>query len=76
MGIVLDKVSILKKRNNSYLYKDVSFNFNNDYYLLDGKNGIGKSVLLKEIVKLYNSQTAISKNTNKTFNNTDIDDLY
>jgi len=30
----------------------------------------------EEIVKLYNSQTAISKNTNKTFNNTDIDDLY
>ena len=30
----------------------------------------------EEIVKLYNSQTAISKNTNKTFVNTDIDDLY
>ena len=30
----------------------------------------------EEIVKLYNSQTAISKNTNKTFNNMDIDDLY
>ena len=30
----------------------------------------------EEIVKLYNSQTAISKNTNKTFTNMDIDDLY
>ena len=30
----------------------------------------------EEIVKLYNSQTAISKNTNTTFNNMDIDDLY
>ena len=30
----------------------------------------------EEIVKLYNSQTAISKNTNKAFNNTDIDDIY
>ena len=30
----------------------------------------------EEIVKLYNSQTAISKNTNKAFTNMDIDDLY
>ena len=30
----------------------------------------------EEIVKLYNSQTAISKNNNNTFNNEDIDDLY
>ena len=52
MSIKINSVSILNKSSKIYLYKDMSFIFDNDYYLIDGKNGIGKSVLLKVISNL------------------------
>lgn len=61
--ITLNNIS--KIYNGQYVIKNLSYNFYNNLYVINGINGSGKSTLVKLITKVINPSIGKIKNKNK-----------